>query len=80
VQVVAFGVVELEGVADAVQDAVGYAADVAAFESCVVLDADAGQERDLFAAQSGDTAVRAEHGQPRLLRRQLRPPGGEEVS
>ena len=37
------GVVELEGVADAVQDTVGDAADVAAFQTCVVLDADAHQ-------------------------------------
>jgi len=80
VKVVTFGVVELEGVTEAVEDAVGDAADVAAFQPRVVLDADACQERYLLAAQSGDAAVRAVHGQPRLLRREPRASGREELA
>ena len=79
VEVVALGLVELEGVADAVEDAVGDAADVAALEPGVVLDADAGEEGDLFAAQAGDAAVRAVHGQPGLLRGDLGAARGEEL-
>ena len=42
---VAFGVVELERPGDAVEDGVGGAGEVAAFQADVVVDADAGEQR-----------------------------------
>jgi hypothetical protein len=33
----------------------GNARSVAALKACVIVDADSGEERDLFAAQTGDT-------------------------
>ena len=51
VQVRAFGVVELQRAGERLQDAVGDAADVAALQSPVVLDAHAGQRRDLLPSQ-----------------------------
>ena len=78
-EVVALGLVELEGVDEPVQDAVGDAADAAALEAGVVLDADPGEQGDLLAAQPGDAAVRAVHGQAGLLGRDLGAAGGEEL-
>ena len=46
---VALGIVELEGVSDATEDAVGDTVDVSAFQPDVVLDADPGTQGDLFA-------------------------------
>ena len=64
---VALRVVELEGVDEAVQHALGDAADAAALQPRVVLDADARQHGDLLAPQAGDAAVGAAvHGQARL--------------
>ena len=48
-----FGLVELEGARDRLEDGLGDAARVAAFEARVVVDADAGEQRDLFAAEAG---------------------------
>ena len=48
VQVSAFSVVELQRAGERLQDALGDAADVAALQSPVVLDAHAGQRRDLL--------------------------------
>jgi aryl-alcohol dehydrogenase-like predicted oxidoreductase len=53
-QVGAFSLVELEGGGDTVEDGVGGAGEVAAFHADVVVDAHAGQQRDLFAAQPFD--------------------------
>ena len=53
----AFGVVELEGPGDGVQDRGADAGQDAAFEFCVVLDADAGQCCDLAAAKPRDAAL-----------------------
>ena len=47
------GFVELQCVGDAVDDALGDAGGVAAFEADVVLGGDAGEQRDLLAAQPG---------------------------
>lgn len=46
----AFGVVELQRAGERFEDAFGDAAELAAFQAGVVGDADAGQDRDLFAA------------------------------
>ena len=64
-QVGAFGLVELQCLGDAVDDAVGDAGGVAALEADVVLRRDAGEQGDLFAAQAGDAAaVAAVGGRP----------------
>ncbi len=54
----AFGVVEEQGAGDGVQDRVGGAAGVAAFQPRVLRDADPGKQRDLLAAQARDPAGR----------------------
>ena len=77
---VTLGLVELQGVDDAVQDVVGDAADVAALEARVVLDADPGEHRDLLAAQAFDATVGAVDGKAGLLRGDLGAAGGEELA
>ena len=57
-QVVALGLVQQQGIRDGLQDVVGDAGQVAAFQTGVVLDADPGEEGDLGAAQPGNAAVR----------------------
>ena len=66
-QVGAFDVVELQGAGDGFEDVLGDAADVAAFELRVVLDADPGEHRHLLAAQPGDAAAAAVGAQAGLL-------------
>ncbi len=61
-QVGAFGLVELECAGDAFQHGVGGAGEVPAFHPDVVVDAHAGQQRDLLAAQPFDAAVAAAVG------------------
>ena len=56
-QVGAFGVVELQGAGDRVEDAGGDPGEGAAFELGVVLHAHAGQRGDLAAPQPGDAAL-----------------------
>jgi hypothetical protein len=59
------GLVELQGVSDAVDDAVRDAGGVAALQPGVVLARDACEESDLVAAQARDPpAVSAEHRKP----------------
>ena len=79
-QVVVLGLVELQGRAHGVEHVLRHAAGVAALEARVVLDADAGEEGDLLAAQAGNPALSAEGGQARPLRRDLGPAGGEELA
>lgn len=75
----ALSVVELQRVRDAVDDALGDAGGIAAFESGVVLSRDPGEDGDLFAAQARDqSAVSAVHGQPCLLGTDLGPAGAQE--
>ena len=64
----AFGLVELQGADDAFEDVFGHAAGVAAFEAGVVLDADPGEHRDLFAAQALDPPVACRRRAARLAR------------
>ena len=74
------GVVEVQGVGDAVDDAVGDAGGVAALEPGVVLAGDAGQEGDLLAAQARDpSAVAAVGGQPGLGGADLGPSRAQEL-
>src|SRR6185437_9018822 len=74
-----FGVIELQCVRDAVDDAFGYAGSVAALEAGVVLGGDAGEDGDLLAAQARDPAtVCVIHGQPGLLGADPGPSGGKE--
>jgi hypothetical protein len=77
--VVTFGVVEVEGVSDRVQDRVGYAGEVASLQPGVVLDADPRQHRDFRAAQAGHAAV-AGGGHVDLVGTDLRPACGEKVA
>ena len=71
-QVGALGVVEPQRVGERLQDAVGGAGGVAAFEALVVLDADAGERGDLLAAEPRHAPL-AVRRQSRLLGRDLRP-------
>ena len=66
VEVGVFGLVELQGAADAVEDRLGDAGRVAAFEAHVVLGAHPGEQGDLFTAKALDAAAAAEVGQARL--------------
>jgi hypothetical protein len=74
----ALGVVELERPGQRLEHQLGDAADLAALQAPVVVDAHAGQRRDLLAAQAGDPSP-AVGRQAGLLGRDLRPPGGEEL-
>jgi hypothetical protein len=74
----ALGVVELKRAGERLEDEVGDAAEVSALQALVVLDADAGQRRHLLAAEAGHAPL-AVGGQASLLRRHLRPPGGQEL-
>ena len=53
---------------------------VAALEARVVVDADPGEQRDLLAAEPRHAPRAAVRAQPRLLRRDLRAPGGQELA
>src|SRR5215212_11056361 len=75
-----FGVVELQRPGQRLQDALGDAAETAAFEPGVVIDADAGEQRDLLPAQPSHPAVAAVHRQASPLRSDLGAPGGEEIA
>ena len=76
----ALGVIELEGAGEGLEDAVGDAGRVAAFELGVIGDADAGERGDLLAAQPGNaTRASAEGAEARLCGRDPAAPGGEEL-
>jgi hypothetical protein len=64
---------------DRVEDGVGDAVEVAAFEAGVVVDADAGEERDFLPAEPGDPTVASPGGQSGLLWGDLGAPGGEKL-
>ena len=78
-EVGALGVVELQRPGQCLQHALGGAAHVAAFQARVVLDAHAGQDGDLFAAQSGN-ATSTVGRQPGLLGRDPGAAGGQELT
>ena len=64
VEVVPFGLVELQRPGDGVKDAFGGAGQVPALKLGVVVHADTGEHRHLFAAQAGDPASAAKERQP----------------
>jgi hypothetical protein len=74
-------VVELKRLRERFEHGVGGTRRIAALESGVVVDADAGEQRDLLAAKAGDAARAAAVGaEPRLLRRDPRAPRGQELA
>ena len=79
VEVGALGLVELQRPRQRLQDARGGAGDLAALEPGVVLHAQAGQRRDLAAAQARHAAA-AGGGEPDLLGGDAGAPGGEELA
>ena len=70
VQILALRLVEPERAGECSEYALGRAGEIAAFQSHVVVDRDAGEHRDLFAAQPCDAAVAAVRGESRLLGRE----------
>jgi hypothetical protein len=78
-QVGAFGVVELQGAGDGVEDARGGPSECAAFELGVVLHTHFGQRGDLAAPEPGD-ATPPGGGEAGLLGADLRAAGGEKVA
>ncbi|GHA75662.1 hypothetical protein GCM10010345_92320 [Streptomyces canarius] len=80
VEVGAFGLVQMQGARDRVEDFFGGSGEVAALQADVVVDADAGEHRDFLAAQPGHAPVAAVGGQPRLLRGDLGAARGQEVA
>jgi hypothetical protein len=66
-QVGLLGLIELQSAGERDEDGLRRAGEVAAFEAGVVVDADAGQHRDLLPAQPLDPAVRAVERQPGLV-------------
>ena len=77
-EVGSFGVVQLQRAGERLEHQLGDAAQIAALEARVVVDADAGQKRDLFPAEPRHSPRPAVRAQPRLLRRDLPAPGGQE--
>ena len=77
-EVRALGVVELQRPGQRFEHELGDAADLAALQAPVVVGADAGQRRDLLAAQAGHPPL-AVARQAGLLGRDLRPSAGEEL-
>jgi hypothetical protein len=78
-EVGALGVVELERPGQCLQHALGGPAQVSALQAGVVRNAHAGQDGDLFAAQSGN-ATSAVGRQSCLLGRDPGAPGGQELT
>jgi hypothetical protein len=73
--------VELEGARDRVEYLFGNASCVAALKARVIVDANSGEERDLFAAQTGNTTRAGSMGpKPRLLRSDPSAPGRKELA
>src|ERR1700760_2460554 len=72
-QVRPLGLVQAERARDRFEDTLGNAGQVAALHPVVVVDADPGQGRDLFAPESRDL-TRAVGGEADLARRDLRAP------
>jgi hypothetical protein len=60
-----FGLVQLQRAGERFEHALRYAGQVAALQARVVIDADAGEQGDLFPAQAGDPPVAAVDRQAR---------------
>ena len=72
--------VELKPTGERLQHGLRDALEVPALEAGVVVDADAGEHRDLLAAQPGNATGATEDRQARLLRRDPGPPRGQELA
>ena len=77
-EVRAFGLIELERPPQRFEHELGDAADMAALQTPVVVDTDAGEGGDLLSTQPGNAAL-AVARQADLLGRDLRPAAGEEL-
>jgi hypothetical protein len=76
----ALGVVELQGSGQGFEHSLRDPSQAAALQPRVVLDADAGEEGDLFPAEASDAAAAAELGQAHLVRRESGAAGDEEFA
>ena len=76
----ALRLVELERAGERLQHVLRHTARVAPLEPGVVVDADAGEQRDLLAAQPGTRRLPPYHGQPGPLRSDPRTPRGQELT
>ena len=74
-----FGVVELQRFGHGVEDGVGNSGDVAAFEPGVILDADAGELRDLGPAKSAHPTAAQLVREAGLVGGDLSPAGHQEI-
>jgi hypothetical protein len=74
------GLVELQRPSDRTEHLVGDAAEVAALQPGVVVDAHAGDHRHLFAPQAGHPPMAAVGEEIRLLGGDLRPARAEEIA
>ena len=74
------GLVEPERPRHGLEHALGGAGEAAALHPDVVVDRDAGEHRDLLAPQPLHPAIAAVRRQTRLLRRDPRPPGAQELA
>src|SRR5829696_420413 len=72
--------VELQRPCERVEHGLGDTREVAALEPRVVVDAHAGEERDLLPAEPRNPPVLPIPGKARLLRRDPRAPGGQELA
>src|SRR6266540_804975 len=79
-EVCALGLVELERARKRLENAFGDSVRVAALETRVVVDADAGEERHFLPTEARNTPIITVRAQARLPRRDLRSPGGQELS
>jgi hypothetical protein len=78
-QVLALGLVQLQGARQRVEHDVGDPGEIAALELGVVLDAHTGEVGHLAALQPRHAPVETERRQAGALRGEPGPPGGEEV-
>src|SRR5439155_10077983 len=79
-EVCSLGLVELKRTGKRLQNALRNATRVAALEARVVVDAHPGEERHFLPAKPRNTPVVTVGAQTRLLRRELGPPGGQELA
>jgi hypothetical protein len=79
VQVVTLGLVQLQGVYQALEDAVRDTAEGAALQPRVVLDTDPREQRNLLTPQPRHPSIGPVNRQPGLLRSDLRPASAEEL-
>jgi hypothetical protein len=79
-QVGSFGLVELKGSGERLQDSLGNSAQVSSFKPCVILGADAGEHGHFLAFEARYSAGPAVYGKPCLGGGDPRPPAHEELA